>query len=152
VERPVGIAQEFAGDDDEVGLAGADDVRGLGWVGDHADGAGEDAGLCADSFGKRRLIAGAERDGRAEDIAARGAVDEVDAAVAQERGEADGLLEVPAAFGVVGDGDADEQWALAGSDCMDGGGDLEQEADAVVEAAAVFVTAMVTDRRQEFVE
>ena len=152
MERPVGVAQEFTSDEDEVGLAGADDVRGLGGVGDHADGAGEDAGLRADGFREGRLIAGAEGNGRAEDIAAGGAVDEVDAAVAKESGEADGLREVPAAFGVVGDGDANEERALAGPDFADGGGDFEEEADAVVEAAAVFVTAMVTDRRQELVE
>ena len=101
VERPVGVAQKFTSDDDEVGLAGADDVRGLSGVGDHADGAGEDAGLGTDGFSEGRLIAGAKGNGRAEDVAAGGAVDEVDAAVAEERGEADGLGEVPAAFGVV---------------------------------------------------
>jgi len=60
VERPVGVAQEFTSDEDEVGLAGADDVRGLSGAGDHADGAGEDAGLGADGFREGRLIAGAE--------------------------------------------------------------------------------------------
>jgi hypothetical protein len=129
-----------------------DDVRGLSGAGDHADGAGEDAGLGADGFREVCLIAGAEGNGRAEDIAAGRAVDEVDAAVAKESGEADGLSEVPAAFGVVGDGDADEERAFAGPDFADGGDDFEEEADAVVEAAAVFVTAVVTDGRQEFME
>ena len=152
VERPVGVAQEFTSDDNEVGLAGADDVRGLSGVGDHADGAGEDAGLGADGFREGRLIAGAEGNGRAEDIAAGGAVDEVDTAVAEESGEADGLREIPAAFGVVGSGDADEERAFAGPGFADGRGDFEEEADAVVEGAAVFVTAMVTNRRQELVE
>ena len=152
VERPVGVAQEFTSDDDEVGLAGADNVRGLSGVSDHADGAGEDAGLGTDGFSEGRLITGAKGNGRAKDIASGRAIDEVDAAVAEESREADGLGEVPAAFGLVSDGDANEERALAGPDCADGGGDLEEEADAVFEAAAVFVTAVVTDRGQEFVE
>ena len=39
-QRPVGIAQEFASQQDEVGLSGGEDVLGLLGCGDHADGSG----------------------------------------------------------------------------------------------------------------
>jgi hypothetical protein len=61
-QRPVGIAEQFASQQDEVGLPGGDDVLGLLGRGDHADGSSEDSGcLAADALGKGSLIAGAER-------------------------------------------------------------------------------------------
>ena len=78
-EGPVGFAEEFAGEQDDVGLAGADDLVGLGGVGDHADGAGGEAGFAADAVGEGDLVAGADGDLLAGVVAAGGDVEEVDA-------------------------------------------------------------------------
>lgn len=48
VQWPVGVAEQLARQQDEVSLSGADDLVGLGRLGDHADGSGGDFGLAAD--------------------------------------------------------------------------------------------------------
>ena len=58
-QRPIGIAQEFPGNNDRVRLSGANDVFGLNWRSDHPDRAGYDLSLAADAFGKRDLVTGA---------------------------------------------------------------------------------------------
>ena len=78
-EGPVGFTEEFAGEEDYVGLTGADDLVGLGGVGDHADGTGGEAGFAADAVGEGYLIAGADGDLLERGVAAGGHVDEVDA-------------------------------------------------------------------------
>ena len=60
-KRPVGIAEEFASQQDYVGLSGGDDVLSLHGRSDHADRSGENSRLAADTLGKGSLIAGAER-------------------------------------------------------------------------------------------
>ena len=40
MQRPVRVTQQFTGQEDDVGLAGTQDVFGLSRLGDHADGAG----------------------------------------------------------------------------------------------------------------
>ena len=80
--------------------------------GDHADRAGEDAGVLANALGKRRLIAGADRNLRRRDVAARRAVDQVDAERLQLARELDRLLDVPAAVDPIGRGNAREQRQL----------------------------------------
>jgi len=59
VERPVGIAEHFAGEEDHVGFALGNDGVGLDGVSDEADGGGGNDGLAADSGGKFDLVAGA---------------------------------------------------------------------------------------------
>ena len=71
-KRPVGFAEEFASQQDYVGLSGADDVLGLLGRGDHADGSSEDSSLAADALGKGSLIAGAERNSCRGNDASRG--------------------------------------------------------------------------------
>jgi hypothetical protein len=61
-KRPVGFAEEFASQQDYVGLSGGDDVLGLLGRCDHANGSGGDSRLAADALGKRSLIAGAGKD------------------------------------------------------------------------------------------
>ena len=58
MERPVGIAKELAGQQDEVGLPIADDLVGLRGRGNHPDGAGGDSGFAANSLGVVYLVAG----------------------------------------------------------------------------------------------
>ena len=53
---PVRVPQEFAGEQHEVCLTGADNVVGLCGVGDKADGSGENSGFAADAFREGRLI------------------------------------------------------------------------------------------------
>ena len=61
MQREIGIAQEFARHQDQVGLTVAQDFVGLPRRGDHADGAGEDSRFAPDAVGKRDLIAGPQR-------------------------------------------------------------------------------------------
>ena len=50
VERPVGVAEELACEENDVSLTGADDLVGLFGRGDHAYGAGWDRGFAANGF------------------------------------------------------------------------------------------------------
>jgi hypothetical protein len=156
VEGPVGVSEKFAGEENEVGLAGADDLIGLGGRGDHAYGAGGNVRFAADSLGVMDLVAGANGDLLGGMVAAGGDVDEVDAFKLHEFGEFYGLGQVPAraeGFGSpVGGGDADEDGEMLGPSGADGSDDGEREADAVFKAAAVLVGAVVGEGREEFVE
>ncbi len=96
-QRKIRVAQQFARDQDRVGLAGPDNVLRLSRGGDHADSAGQDPGVPANALGKRRLIAGADRNLRGRDVAARRAVDQIDAERLQLPRELDRLFDVPAA-------------------------------------------------------
>ena len=155
VDGPVGVAEEFAGEKDEVGLAGGDDGVGLGGVSDQSDGGGGDVGLAADSFSELNLEAGGDGDFGVGDLAAGGAVDEIDAVVAEVMGELDGLVDGPAwrgLVGPVGGGDADEEGEVGGPLGADGVNDFKEEADAVFKAAAVVVGSVVGEGGEEFVE
>src|SRR3954453_23969206 len=83
VERPVRIAQQFPGQKNGVRGTAADDLVGLMRIRDQANGAGGDAGLGADRAREWHLVAGTELDFRAGHRAAAGAVDQIDAEVAQ---------------------------------------------------------------------
>ena len=86
-EGPVGFAEELAGEENDAGLSGADDLVGLGGVGDHADGAGGEAGFAVDAVGEGDLVAGAEGDLLTRIVAAGGDVEEIDAFGFYEAGE-----------------------------------------------------------------
>ncbi len=148
----VGIAEKFAGDEDEIGLAGVDDVFGLLGFGDHADGAGEDFGVAADLRGKRDLVAGAGGDFGVEGVTAGGGVDEVDAEGLDEAGELDGVVNRPAAFDPISSGDAEEEREMVRHFGADGFNDFAEETGAIVERAAVFVLAEIGNWREEFVD
>ena len=156
MEGPVGIAEEFAGEEDEVGLAGADDLVGLSGGGDHTYGPGGDGGFAADGCGVDDLVARADRDLLSWVIAAGGDVDEVHACLLEEFGEGYGLRKVPACAeglgGPVCGGDADEEWEMFRPRGADGADDFEREAGAIFEGAAVLVGAVVGERGEELVE
>src|SRR5436190_18671602 len=78
VQGEVGVAQEFAGEKDDVGLTVANDGLGLIWCRDQSDGAGENAGLFADLLRERNLVAGSERNLGLDGVAAGGGVNQVD--------------------------------------------------------------------------
>jgi len=112
MERPVGIAKFFAGEQDEIGLCGANDLIGLCGFSDHAYGTGWNVGFAVNGFGVMDLIAGAHGNLLGGMIAAAGDIDEIDASLLHESGERDGLREIPGwgeGFGSpVGCGDPDE--------------------------------------------
>src|SRR5690242_13919336 len=60
-----------------VGFARGDDVLGLLWLGDDADGPGLDVGLLADAGGERHMIARRDGDLLRRRVAARAHIDEV---------------------------------------------------------------------------
>jgi hypothetical protein len=157
-EGPVGIAEEFAGERDYVGLAGADDLVGLGGLGDHADGAGGEAGFAADAVGEGDLVAGADGDLLARVVAAGGDVEEVDAFGFDETGEVDDVFDGEAVRGVgggvdpVGGGDADPDGEMGGEGGADGADDFEGKTGSIDEAAAVLVGAVIGEGGEEFVE
>lgn len=153
---PVGCAEELACDDDEVGLAGADDLIGLSGLGDHAYGGGGDRGFAADGLGVVNLVAGADGDLLGGVVGTGGNVDEVDAFGLEELCEFNGLGEIPGGaegFGCpVGGGDADEDGEMLRPGGADGADGFEREADAVFERAAVVVGAVIGEGREELVE
>ncbi len=102
VERPVGIAEHFAGEEDEIGVAFGDDGVGLLRVCDHADGGGGNRGFGTDARGKGCLKRRTNGDDRVRNLAAGGAIDEVDAMGAEMAGEGDGVINSPAAFNPIG--------------------------------------------------
>ena len=152
VQRPVGIAEKFACKQDEIGLAAAEDVVGLSRAGNHADGAGGEAGFAADALGEGGLIAGADGNLRGGDVAAAGDIEEMDSMCFEQACEIDGLVEIPAAGSPVCGGDADQERQVCGPDGADGVNDFEEEAGAVFEAAAVLICAVIADGREEFVQ
>jgi hypothetical protein len=150
-EGPVGFAEEFAGEEDDVGLSGADDLVGLGGVGDHADGSGGEGGFAADAVGEGDLVAGAEGDLLAGVVAAGGDVEEVDAFGLDQAGELYGLFEGKTAVNPIDGGVADPDGEVGGKGGADGADDFEGKSGAIGEAAAVFVGALVGERGEELV-
>ena len=86
-------------------------------------------------------------------VAAGGDIEQINAEVGEELGELDGLGQVPRGLAGVlhplGRGDADEQGHGLGDNGADGLGDLDQNAGAVLERAAVVVGALVGDGAQK---
>jgi len=95
VKGPVGIAEHLAGQQDQVGLAGADYLVCLRGFGDHTDGTSRNGGFVMNGFGVVDLIAGAEGNLLGWVVATGGDVDEIDACLLYEFGEGDGLWQVP---------------------------------------------------------
>ena len=153
VEGPVGVAEELAGEEDEVGLAGGDDGVSLGRISDEADGGGGDVGFAADAGGEGDLEAWADGDFGVGDLAAGGDIDQINAMVAEEMGELDGVVDGPACPSEPSLWRRCGRGGAGGGPCgADGVDDLEEQAGAIFKAAAVGVRAVVGEGREELVE
>jgi len=110
----------------------------------------------ADGFRVMDLIARTHGNLLGGMIATCGDIDQIDAFLLHELGEGDRLGEIPACAegfgGPVGGGDADKERQMLGPRGADGANDLEWEADAVVEAAAVLVGAVIGQGREKLME
>ena len=143
VERPVGIAQHLASQQHDVGVSLANLLRLFG-VGDHADRGGGDPRLAPDSGRERNLIAGAERNFAASDIAARGAIDESTPCLQPAREFDVCSTSQPPSVQSVAEMRTNSGQRRAG--VPDRGGDFQREANSVLERTAVGVIAPVAQR------
>ena len=91
MKGPVGVAKQLTRQKDEVCLAGADDLIGLGWFGNHADCGSGSFSLAANGIGVVNLIAGADGNLLSRAVAAGRDVDEIDVCQFKKLGEGDGL-------------------------------------------------------------
>ncbi len=109
-----------------------------------------------DGLGVVDLVAGAYGNLLSRVVAAGGDINQVDAGLLQKFGECDGLRKIPARAerlgSPVGSGDTNEDREVLGPSSAERADDLEGETDAIVEASAVLVGALVRKRREEFVE
>src|ERR1039457_1697830 len=85
MQGEIGIAQEFARHEDQVGLPVTHDFVGLLWRGDHANGAGEHSRFPPDALRKRNLISGTKRNRGMRRVAPRGAIHQIDAQWLEDR-------------------------------------------------------------------
>ena len=156
VKWPVWVAEQLSGKEDEIGLASADDLVGLGRFGDHSDSGGGNFVLAANSVGVMHLVAGAYRDLLSRMVAAGGDVYEIDICLLEQFGEGDGLGEFPACAerlrSPVGGGYADEDGQVLGPRGADSFYYLEGKTGAIFEASAVLVGALIGERREELVQ
>ena len=129
-----------------------DDLLGLVGLGDEADGHGRHLRLALDGFGERHLIAGAERNLLRGRHAAAGDVEETAAALLQFMRVGERLLEIPAAFEIVGRGEAQAQRHVRRHHLAHRLEHLQRKAHAIGERSAVLVVALVGERREEFVQ
>src|SRR5579872_3842921 len=166
MQRPVGIAEHFAREEDHVGSTFGDDGVGLMRIGDHADGRSWNGSFGPDTRREGNLEGRSDRDLGMGDETSGGDVDEIDAARAEKAGESDGFVDGPAAwrplrrrsiaggagFNPIGSGDAHEERQMRRPRSANGIHNLKKEAGAVFEAATIVVGALIGERREELVK
>src|SRR5258708_7024943 len=131
-QGPIWISQEFAGDDDCVGLSGSDDVLGLNGRCDHPHRTGQDVGFPADLLGKLRLITRADLNLCMRYIAARRAIDQVCSKFLQLAREFNRLLNIPAVIDPIGRRNANEHRCSLWPRTPNGGSNLAQDSSAIL--------------------
>ena len=152
MQRPVGIAQQLAGQQDQVGLAGAQHVFGLHRFGDQPHGASGDARFAADALGELGLVAGADGNFRVRRGAAGGHIDQVHAQRLEPAGQLHRLVRVPAIVHPVGGRQAHQQRQFRGPDPTHRLAHLQQQADAILEGAAIVILTAIGEWREELVQ
>src|ERR1700733_1438137 len=152
VPRPARMVEHAPVERDHIGLAGSADFFGVAGFGDQADGHRGHAGGLLDRLRKRQLVAGRQWNFLQWRYPAGGGVDPVDAAFFQFLGKLDGLFEIPAAFNPVGRGDLDADRLFRREYRTHGVEHFERITHPVLQGAAIFVRALVGDRRQKLVQ
>ena len=152
VPGPARVPHRAAADADEVGFARGDDVFGLLRPGDEADRHGRQAGRLAHGFGERRVVAGRERDLLPRiDLAGRH-VHVVAAKRLELVRERNRVLDGGAAVDPIDCRDADAHRLVGGPRLAHRLEHFERVAHPLLHAAAIFVRALVGERRQELVD
>ena len=152
VHRPIGIAQHGARQENKIGLAFRNDGVGLRRLGDESNRRRGNACLASNSRGKFNLKAGSCRNLRVRHKSARGCIDKIDAVLAQLFRKLHRFVGVPAAIRPVGGGDAYKQRQAIRPHAANRIRHFQHQADAIVEAAAVSVRAMIRERRQKLMQ
>ena len=133
MKRPIRVAQHLASEQNHIRLSAVDDLVGLSGFGNHAHSARKYAGIAANAFGKRHLIAGANGNFCGGDVASRGAIDKIDAKRTQVSRQFHGLLNIPAAFDPVCRRDTNKQGQAFGPNAADALRHLSNNSCAVLE-------------------
>ena len=152
MERPIGIAERFAAEKDEISLALSNNGIGLDGVSDEADGGSGNGGLATDSGGKLDLVSGSGGNLGVGNLAAGGDIDQIGAMLAEELRELDGFVDGPAAGNPIGGGDADKERQMSWPLGANGVHHLQGETSAILKAAAVGVSALIGERRKKLME
>ncbi len=143
VQWPVRVTQQLAGQQDQIGLTGTQDVLGLYRFGDHAHGTGGDTGLFAHALGELGLIARADRNLRIGRSTAGRNINQVDAHFLQALRQLHGFIRVPAVLHPVGRRKSHEQGQLPRPDLAHRRGDFQQQADTVLERTAIAILTLI---------
>ena len=145
MSRPERVVERLAPNCDQISAVLLQDLLGVLGLDDEPDRHCGDAGLVPDALGVWHLVAGGERLSggrrRARRHPAGGAVDDIDAAVAQRRGERHGVLKLPP-HGVRRRDPEEERQVLRPSG-PHRFGELEGKPHAVAERAAVPVAPLI---------
>ena len=149
---PARVIEHRPSQRNRVGLAGGDDGLGLLGLGDQADRNRRQSDLVFDPVRKRHLVARAELDGLLRRHPAAGHMDCRAAARLQRVRQGQGAFDVPAAGHPIGGRDARPHRQARREGLAHGLEHLERKTHAVGQAAAVFVVALVGDRREELVQ
>jgi hypothetical protein len=150
--RPARIVQHGASDGDHIGFLIRDDGFRLLRFSDQSNGNRRHADLSLHSLGIGDLIARSELDCLRRRNSSGGYMDSSAAPALKSLRESNRSFDIPAAGNPVGRRNPDPDWLVCGKSVTDGIEYLEREAHSVFETAAVFVLALVRNRREELVE
>ncbi len=152
MEGPVRVAQQLPCQQDNVCLTGADDGVSLSGIRDHADGASRDPGFAADLFGKFHLVTGAGRDLRILHQGSRGRINQVNPMLFQQFAQLGGFVGIPAPICPVCCRDTHPERPVFGPDLTNRVHNLDEDACAVLETAAVFVGSQIAEWGEELMQ
>jgi hypothetical protein len=150
-ERPVRIAQQFAREQYAVSLAARDNVVRLPRRRDQADRARQDARLTPNALGERNLVSSLDGNRRAGNVSAGRAIDEIHAAIPQQAGQCDRLIQIPSTGRPVSGRNPHEHRTSLRPHATHGIHDLQAEADAILKRSAVPIGSRVAEGGQKFV-